>query len=138
MVNLVNCGKFKPNFLQPQNQVHEYINTHNKCLLGNINTINKSMSKHINQYQDNRDLLISSTEINNDTMKMYINDYYYIITKGIIYSITLIIFIYFFGIKNLIERIKVTGTVIKDKAVMIKDTAVMIKDKAVIIKDKSE
>jgi hypothetical protein len=126
---MTNCGKFKPDLLQEEDEVHEYINNYNKCLLGNINVINKNMSKNINQYQDNNDRLTTSTEVNNDTMKMYINDYYYVITKGIIYSITLIIFIYFFGINNLIEGIKVTGTVIKDKAVMIKDKAEEMKNK---------
>ena len=98
-------------------------------MLDNIAIVNKDMSKFINQYQQDNTLLNSSIEINKDSMNMYLMDYYYVIIKGIVYLLSLAIFIYFFGINNLIEGIKITSTVIKDKAVVIKDKAVEIKDK---------
>lgn len=126
---MASCGAFKPDLKQSKDVVYKYINSYNDCLLDNIAIVNKDMSKLINQHETDNTLLNSSIEINNDSMNMYLIDYYYVITKGIVYLLSLTIFIYFFGINNLIEAIKVTGTVIKDKAVVIKDKAVEIKDK---------
>jgi hypothetical protein len=41
----------------------------------------------------------------------------------------MVIFIYMFGISNLIQGIKTTGGVLKDKAVVMKDKAIELKDK---------
>jgi hypothetical protein len=82
--------------------------------------------------------LITAEQANIETMKLYMTDYYYIVSKGIIYLIVMGCFIYFFGINNLIEGIKTSGVVIKDKAVELKDKAVELKDKAVELKDKAD
>ena len=84
----------------------------------------------INQSATN-DEKTTADQLNKDTMNLYMTDYYYIIIKGILYFITLGIFIYFFGIYNLIDGIKTTGDVLKDKALVIKDKALEIKDKVV-------
>ena len=103
-------------------------NYNNQCLLPKIDYTTKNINKFMNQYENENNNLITAEQTNKETMHLYQNDYYYVIFKGIIYLIVLGIFIYFFGINNLINRIKTTGVVLKDKAVNIKDKAMEIKD----------
>lgn len=131
----IDCNiPFNPNFtnkycteIEAKNYVKAY---NNQCLLPKLDFVQKDMNKLINQSVTN-DQLTTATQLNNDTMKLYMNDYYYIISKGIIYFIVLGLFIYFFGISNLIEGVKTTGSVLKDKATVIKDKATELKDKVV-------
>jgi hypothetical protein len=112
-----------------------YVNEYNSCLNNKISNAQKNMDNIVNQYQLRSDDLITAKQVNEDTMKLYINDYYYVITKGILYLLVLGIFIYFFGINNLIQGVQITGIVVKDKAIAIKDKAMEVKNKAVEIKD---
>lgn len=136
----IDCSvKFNPNFTNTycsEIEAKNYVKAYNsQCLLPKLDFVQKDLNKIINQSVTN-DQLTTATQLNNDTMKLYMNDYYYIVTKGIIYFIILGLFIYFFGISNLIEGIKTTGTVLKDKAVIMKDKAIIMKDKAIELKDK--
>ena len=105
-----------------------YIDNYNKCLEDKISSVEGDMSKFMNMTKNQNDNLISAEQINQDTINLYRNDYYYVISKGIVYLIILGGFIYFFGISNLINGIKTTGNVVKDKAIMIKDKVVKIND----------
>ena len=106
-----------------------YIDNYNtRCLLPKIDYTTKDINKFIDQYKNENVSLITAEQTNKETMHLYTNDYYYIIFKSIIYLIVLGIFIYFFGISNLINGIKTTGVVLKDKAVNIKDKAIELKD----------
>ena len=117
---------------------NDYVKYYNdECLNKKITNLTKKTNAFIDNYQKENVDLITSEQINNDTMKLYINDYYYVIIKGILYLIVLGFFIYFFGISNLIEGTKTAGIVLKDKAVEIKNKAIEIKDKAVEIKNKA-
>lgn len=131
----IDCNApFNPNFTNnycSEIDAKNYVKTYNsKCLLPKLDFVQNDMNKLINQSVTN-DQLITATQLNDDTMKMYMNDYYYIIIKGIVYFIILGLFIYFFGISNLIEGVKTTGTVLKDKAIVMKDKAIELKDKVV-------
>ena len=117
---------FNVNLISQDNYVKEY----NECLNNKIKNLNDKTNSFMNKYQKENNDLITSDETNIDTMKMYINDYYYVIIKAILYLIVLGIFIYFFGISNLIQGTKTAGIVLKNKVVEIKDKAVEIKDKA--------
>lgn len=131
----VDCNiPFNPNFtnkvcseIEAKQYSQEY---NNKCLLPKLAVVQDDINMLINQSATN-DEKTTADQLNKDTMKLYMTDYYYIIIKGILYFITLGIFIYFFGIYNLIDGIKTTGGVLKDKALEIKDKAIEIKDKVV-------
>ena len=112
-----------------------YVDNYNKCLEDKIKLVDEDMSKLIDTNQSKNDTLISAEQINDDTMKMYINDYYYVMTKGIVYLLVMGSFIYFFGISNLINGIKTTGEVVKNKVNVIKDTVTVIKDNPQVIKN---
>jgi hypothetical protein len=114
-----------------------YINAYNSCLNDKIGSVQTNLDDNIHAYQLRKDHLITAQQVNEDTMKLYINDYYYIITKGILYLLVLGIFIYFFGINNLIQGVQITGVVVKDKAIEIKDKVIEVKNKAVELKDKA-
>lgn len=106
-----------------------YIDNYNaECLLPKIDYTTKDINKFMNQYKYENDSLITAEQSNKDTMNLYTNDYYYVIGKGVIYLIILGLFIYFFGISNLMNGIKVTSSVLKEKAINIKDKAIEIKD----------
>ena len=109
-----------------------------ECLNKKIENVRVSMDKMINQYQRRNDNLSTAEQANSETMNMYMKDYYYVVSKGILYLIVMGCFIYFFGINNLVEGIKTTGEVIKDKAVVMKDKAIELKDKVVELQDKSD
>ena len=109
-----------------------------ECLNKKITAVRVSIDKMINQYQIRNDNLSTAEEANNETMKLYVKDYYYVVSKGILYLIVMGCFIYFFGINNLVQGIKTTSEVIKDKAVAMKDKAVELKDKVVELQDKSD
>ena len=113
----------------------DYVTAYNSCLNDKINSVQGNIDNLVSQYQLRSDTLITAEQVNEDTMKLYINDYYYVITKGILYLLVLGIFIYFFGINNLIQGVQITGIVVKDKAIAIKDKAIEVKNKAVEIKD---
>jgi hypothetical protein len=115
--------------------VKNYIDAYNKCLEDKIKLVDGDMSKLINANQTKNDSLISAEQINDDTMKLYTNDYYYVISKGIVYLLIMGSFIYFFGISNLIQGIKTTGEVVKNKVNVIKNTVTTIKDNPQIIKN---
>jgi hypothetical protein len=123
---------FNPDFSKytNKNDAITYIDKYNtECLLPKIDTRTQSINKFMNMYKLENDSLITAQQSNKETMKLYTNDYYYIISKGIIYLLVMGIFIYFFGISNLINGVKITGIVIKDKAIEVKDKAVEVKDK---------
>jgi hypothetical protein len=115
-----------------------YINAYNSCLNDKIGSIQTTIDDSINTYQLRTDYLNTARQVNEDTMKLYINDYYYTITKGILYLLVLGIFIYFFGINNLIQGVQITGVVVKDKAIAMKDKVIEVKNKAVELKDTLE
>ena len=108
-----------------------YINAYNSCLNDKIGSVQTNLVDNLNKYQVRKDHLITAEQVNEDTMKLYINDYYYTVTKGILYLLVLGIFIYFFGINNLIQGVQITGVVVKDKAIAIKDKVIEVKNKAV-------
>ena len=113
-----------------------YIDAYNsECLLPKIDYVSDDIEKYMNQYTSQTTTLLNAQQTNIDTMKLYKTDYYYVMTKGIIYFVAIAIFIYFFGISNLINGIKTTGAVMKDKAITIKDTAIQMKDKIKITTD---
>jgi len=114
-------------------EAQTYIDNYNtQCILPKLNYVTEDISKYMNQYTNENDRLINAQQTNTDTMKLYNNDYYYVMIKGIIYFIIMGCFIYFFGISNLIQGIKTTGSVLKDKAVIMKDKAIEIKDQVKI------
>jgi hypothetical protein len=121
-----------------RDQVKKYADEYKGCLNKKIEDVKKRLALLINQYQTRNNKLITAEQANIETMNLYMTDYYYIISKGILYLIVMGCFIYFFGINNLIEGIKTSSVVIKDKAVQLKDKAVELKDKAVELKDKSD
>ncbi len=108
----------------------KYIDAYNKeCLVPKIEYVTEDIKKFMNQYTSENDSLITAEQSNIDTMNLYKNDYYYVLIKGVIYFIIIVIFIYMFGISNLISGVKNTGIVLKDKAIVLKDKAIEIKDK---------
>jgi hypothetical protein len=107
----------------------------NQCLLPKIDYVSDDIQKYMNQYTSQTNSLLNAQQTNIDTMNLYTTDYYYVMIKGIIYFIAIAIFIYFFGISNLINGIKTTGSVIKNKAITIKDKAIEIKDQIKIATD---
>jgi len=115
-----------PNYENAKNYIDQY---NSQCLMPKIDYVSEDIKKYMNQYKHDKDELITAEQTNNDTKNLYTNDFYYVTIKGIIYFVIMAIFIYFFGISNLINRIKITGTVLKDKAVVIKDKAIELKDK---------
>ena len=115
--------------------VKKYVDDYNKCLVNKIKLVDGDMSKLMNVTQSKNDALISAEQINDDTMKLYVNDYYYVMTKGIVYLLIMSGFIYFFGISNLINGIKTTGVVMQNKVNVIKDTVTTIKDNPQLIKN---
>lgn len=109
---------------------YRYIDNYNsECLVPKIDETTKDINKFMNQYKNENDNLITAEQVNNDTMNLYMNDYYYLMFKAIIYLIVLGVFIYFFGIGNLINGINTTAVVIKDKAAIVKDKAVELNNK---------
>ena len=113
----------------------KYIDDYNKCLEDKIKFFDGDLSKLITANQSQNDSLINAEQINEDTMQLYISDYYYVMTKGILYLLIMGSFIYFFGISNLINGIKTTGEVVKNKVNVIKNTVTAIKDNPQIIKN---
>jgi len=113
----------------------KYIDAYNKCLEDKIKLVDDDMSKLMNANQTENDSLISAKQINDDTMKLYKNDYYYVISKGIVYLLIMGSFIYFFGISNLITGIKTTGEIVKNKVNVIKKTVNVIKDNPQLMKN---
>jgi DNA integrity scanning protein DisA with diadenylate cyclase activity len=108
----------------------QYIDDYNnQCLLPKIDYVSDDIKKYMNQYTTETDSLITAEQSNRDTMNLYKNDYYYVMIKGVIYFIIIVIFIYLFGINNLMNGIKTTGGILKDKAVVMKDKAIELKDK---------
>jgi hypothetical protein len=131
----VDCSiKFNPNFtnkLCTEIEAKKYTEEYNsKCLQPRLEAVQDDINMLINQSATN-DEKTTADQLNKDTMQLYMTDYYYIIIKGILYFVTLGIFIYFFGMYNLINGIKITGDVLKDKALIVKDKALEIKDKVV-------
>jgi len=114
----------------------KYINDYEICMNNKLNNIQGKIDNIVSQKQLYNDEIITAEQVNNDTMDLYINDYYYIIIKSILYLIILGGFIYLFGINNLIERIKITSTVVKDKTINVKNKAIELKNKAIELKDK--
>jgi hypothetical protein len=133
------CDKpFDTKYTETHNKADsfKYIDDYNtQCLLPKIEYVSDDIQKYMNQYTNQNDSLLNAQQTNIDTMKMYNNDYYYVMIKGIIYFVIIGVFIYFFGISNLITGIKTTGVVLKEKAAIIKDKAIEIKDK---VKDATE
>jgi hypothetical protein len=106
-----------------------YIDNYNtQCVLPKLDNVTQDISKYMNQYTNENDRLANAQQTNIDTMKLYNNDYYYVMIKGIVYFIIMGCFVYFFGISNLIQGIKTTGGVLKDKAIIIKDKAIEMKE----------
>ena len=64
-----------------------YINAYNSCLNDKIGSIQTTIDDSINTYQLRTDYLNTARQVNEDTMKLYINDYYYTITLYIVCTI---------------------------------------------------
>jgi hypothetical protein len=110
-----------------------YINNYNtQCVLPKLDYVTDDISKYMNQHTNENDRLANAQQTNIDTMKLYNNDYYYVMIKGIVYFIIMGCFVYFFGISNLIQGIKTTGGILKDKAIIIKDKAIELKEQVKI------
>ena len=113
--------------------INKYIDGYNNCILSKIQYRNDNMSKFFDQSQRRNSELTTAEQVNLETIQLYQNDYYYVIIKCIIYLIVLGVFIYMFGIRELVEGIKtttsVTTTAVKDAAIKVKDTAINVKDK---------
>lgn len=107
----------------------EFIN----CIKDRI--MDENMSSLLNNFSNDKHNIDTMNEINNNTMYIYLNDYYYIIIKAILYTLILILFIYFYGIRTLIENIKVSASIVKSKGIKLKDN---IKEKLENIKGKNE
>ena len=75
-------------------------------------------------YNDKLNNYETVNEMNNNSMSMYINDYWYVIVKSIVYTIVLLIFIYFYGISNIIENVKTSANTIKEQTIKVKDKIV--------------
>ena len=126
---------------EPNNSLNSYTPiTHSQeqtefidCVKNRI--MDENISLLLNKFGKDKDNIDTMNEINNNTMYIYLNDYYYIIIKAILYSLILILFIYFYGIRTLIENIKVSATVVKDKGIKLKDN---IKDKMQNIQGKMQ
>lgn len=91
----------------------------NKCNLiynGNDVTTN-SMSNYAGKIASYE----SAVEQNNNSMMLYLNDYYYIIFKTFIYICVLCIVFYFFGLSKVTEIIKISSNVIKEKIGKVKE-----------------
>lgn len=130
------CDKpFDNNFTRfsDMKQTQAYVDDYNaQCVLPRLNNVKEDISKYMNHHTSQNDKLIHAEQTNIDTIQLYNKDYYYVMIKGIIYFIIMGCFIYFFGISNLIEGVKTTGSVLKDKAVIIKDKAIELKDQVKI------
>jgi len=114
-------------------QAQTYVDNYNtQCVLPRLSNVTDDIKKYMNQYNSQNDRLLNAEQTNIDTMQLYNKDYYYVMIKGIIYFIIMGCFIYFFGISNLIEGVKTTGGILKDKAVIIKDKAIEMKDQVKI------
>jgi len=118
-----------------EESVKKYVDDYNKCLEDKIKSMNSNVSKIMNSSTNKNDAFTSAEQINDDTMKLYTNDYYYVVTKGIVYLLIMGGFIYFFGISNLINGIKTTGELVKNKVNVIKKTVNVIKDNPQLIKN---
>lgn len=121
-------GRFGYNMDRVKDYIDDY---NNNCVKPKLHKVENNISVMLQQEQYKTSKLYNANQMNSDSMKLYMNDYYYIISKGIIYVLVLGIFIYFFGINNLIEGVQTTTNVLKDKAIQIKDKAIEMKDKAV-------
>ena len=130
------CDKaFDNNFSRfgDMKEARTYIDDYNtQCILPKLDYVTKDISKYMNQHTSENDRLFNAQQTNIDTMKLYNNDYYYVMIKGIVYFIIMGCFVYFFGISNLIQGIKTTGGILKDKAVIMKDKAIEMKDQVKI------
>lgn len=130
------CDKpFDNNFSRfgDMTEARTYIDDYNaQCILPKLDYVKKDISKYMNQHTSENDRLFNAHQTNIDTMKLYNNDYYYVMIKGIVYFIIMGCFVYFFGISNLIQGIKSTGGILKDKAVIMKDKAIEMKDQVKI------
>lgn len=89
-----------------------------ECNLSNDADVSTDVIK---SYDDKIKLYESAHEQNKDSTMQYLNDYYYIIFKSVIYIVVLGIVIYFFGISKLIESVKTSATFIKEKIKTVKE-----------------
>jgi hypothetical protein len=103
--------------------------------VANLSQTNADYEQLFNIYTINTKNYENVSELNNSSMNLYINDYWYIIVKAIVYSIVLVVFVYFYGIRNLIEHIKTSATTITEKTLSVKDKLVEMKDKVVEVKE---
>uniref|UniRef100_A0A6C0ET65 Uncharacterized protein n=1 Tax=viral metagenome TaxID=1070528 RepID=A0A6C0ET65_9ZZZZ len=78
----------------------------------------------LDTYNDKLNNYETVNELNNNSMYIYINDYWYVIVKSIVYSLVLLIFIYFYGISNIIENVKSSANTIKEQTIKVKDKIV--------------
>jgi len=122
------------------NEYNKLTNLNDQIAFGecvaNLSQTNADYEQLFNIYTINTKNYENVSELNNSSMNLYINDYWYIIVKAIVYSIVLVVFVYFYGIRNLIEHIKTSATTITEKTLIVKDKLVEMKDKVVEAKDK--
>jgi hypothetical protein len=146
MANIQNCNNFN---CRPYNDfIKNYTNLMNadvkngtdtgdadrllraqsECIKAQLNCVSDNLNKLIDFEKNvNKDIDLVN-QLNEDSMNMYSKDYYYIVIKGILYFIILALFIYFYGIFNLIQNIKTTAITVKDTAIKVKDS---IKNKVI-------
>lgn len=99
------------------------------CVLGLVQKNN--LTQLLDTYNNTLNNYETVNELNKNSMSIYINDYWYIIVKSIIYSLVLLLFIYFYGITNIIESIKTSAVTIKDQTIKVKDKIVEVKEQIV-------
>jgi len=99
---------------------HKILLQQTQCIQSQLQCVTNNI--YTTTHNEDNDKFITSTQLNTDSMNMYLTDYYYVMIKGILYFVILALFIYFYGISNLLENIKMTTSSVKDKAIQIKDT----------------
>lgn len=104
------------------NKSQEILFSQSKCIQAQLKCVTENINVSLQNENKGNDKVITAIQLNNDSMSMYRTDYFYVIIKGIIYFIILALFIYFYGIYNLLENIKTTAVTVKDTAIKVKDT----------------
>jgi hypothetical protein len=104
------------------NKSQQILITQSKCIQEQLKCVTKNINSSLENENKGNDQIITALQLNNDSMTMYTTDYFYVIIKGILYFIILGLFIYFYGIYNLLENIKTTAVTVKDTAIKVKDS----------------
>ena len=114
------------------NKSQQILFSQSKCIQAQLKCVTENINVSLQNENKGNDKVITAIQSNNDSMSMYRTDYFYVIIKGIIYFIILALFIYFYGIYNLLENIKITAITVQNNVIKVKDS---IKNKAIEVKD---